>query len=259
MRKSVNIYFNNDISCKDKLETIKKIGYDEFFTGIYDKNEDMSWKDQILYGQSIGLECSMIHCSYFEPDLNYFWKEGKKGEIICDSYISQIEDCFKFTKNFVVHLNGSKSCTLSQTGLKRILKILKICEKYDLNLCVENLYLEKEIPFIFNNILHKNLKICLDYGHRNFLTPSFNLMEDYGKYVSVLHIHDNYGSKDEHLIIGKGSIDWTSVAKGLKDKNSLVLCSEIKTKESKNYYNFLAENFNGLNMLDILIKNVDTK
>ena len=82
MRKSVNIYFNNDISCKDKLETIKKIGYDEFFTGIYDKNEDMSWKDQILYGQSIGLECSMIHCSYFEPDLNYFWKEGKKGEII---------------------------------------------------------------------------------------------------------------------------------------------------------------------------------
>lgn len=252
MKKSVNLYLylnKNNIDSKKKLNSIKKIGYDEFFTGINDKNETLKLKEQIEYAKSIGLSCTMIHCSYKEMELNNFWLDNEEGEKLVENFINQIELCHDYSKNFVVHLNGSKESITSEIGLKRILKILQICEKYDINLCVENLYSDKEIPFIFENIQHKNLKICFDYGHQNFLTPNFDIMKNFGEYVSVLHIHDNFGSIDEHLVIGKGNINWDKVAEDLKNRQDLVLSSEIKIKE-ENYQEILKENLNGLELLN---------
>ena len=77
--------------------------------------------------------------------------------------------------------------------------MLKVCQKFNTNLCIENLYSDQEIPYIFQNIKHKNLKICFDYGHHNFLTPKFDIMKNFGEYVTVLHIHNNNGQTDEHL------------------------------------------------------------
>lgn len=254
MRKCVNLYFSYGIDSKEKIDNIKKLGYDDFFTGMYDAKETMTWKEQIEYAKSIGLGCSMIHCSYVEPKLNNFWLDNEIGDEVCNSYIDQIEKCHAYTKNFVVHLNGSKESIVSEIGLERLKRILKVCEKYDVNLCVENLYSDQEIPYIFKNIHHKNLKICLDYGHKNFLTKDFDIMKDYGKYVTVLHIHDNNGEKDEHKIIGHGNIDWDYVAKGLSDKQDIILSSEIKLPDTKTYVKDLKENLQMLNKLDSLVK-----
>lgn len=249
MKKSVNLYFKNNIDTKNKIILIKNLGYDEFFTGIYDKVETINFVEQIKFAKSIGLDCTMIHCSYKEPELNNFWLENEKGEEITNDLINQIELYHDYSKNFVVHLNSSRESIISEIGLKRILKILQICEKYDINLCIENLYSDKEIPFVFENIQHKNLKICFDYGHQNFLTPNFDIMKNYGEHVSVLHIHDNFGSIDEHLVIGKGNINWNKVAEDLKNRQDLVLSSEIKIKEG-NYQEILKENLNGLELLN---------
>lgn len=46
MKKSVNLYFNYDIDTKEKIDKIKELGYDEFYTGMYDAKETMSWKEQ---------------------------------------------------------------------------------------------------------------------------------------------------------------------------------------------------------------------
>lgn len=255
MKKSINAYFCKEIDSKEKIKAIKNAGYDEFFVGIYKEKETLSWKDQIEYGTKLGLRCSMIHCYYKEHNLNNFWLNNSLGEEVTNSYLKQLEDCHEYTKNFVVHLNGSKESVVSDIGLERIKKLLKVCEKYDVNLCIENLYSEIEIPYIFENIHHRNLKICLDYGHRNFLTPNFDIMKEYGKFVSVLHIHDNYGETDEHLPIYKGNIDWNYVAAGLRDKIDIVLSSEIKLKQPEMYKDILKENLKGLNFLEKLILN----
>lgn len=255
MKKSINAYFCKEIDSKEKIKAIKNAGYDEFFVGIYKEKETLSWKDQIEYGTKLGLRCSMIHCYYKEHNLNNFWLNNSLGEEVTNSYLKQLEDCHEYTKNFVVHLNGSKESVVSEIGLERIKKLLKVCEKYDVNLCIENLYSEIEIPYIFENIHHRNLKICLDYGHRNFLTPDFDIMKEYGKFVSVLHIHDNYGKTDEHLPIYKGNIDWNYVAAGLRDKIDIVLSSEIKLKQPEMYKDILKENLKGLNFLEKLILN----
>ena len=231
MRKtSINLYCNTELDSKYKIDKIKQLGFDEFFTGVYADKETMTAKEQIDYAKSIDLKCTMLHCSYNEPDLNDFWLDTQLGETVYNNYAEQILEHKGYCDNFVVHLNGSFDSQLTETGLNRISKLLDICEESNTNLCIENLYSSKEIPYIFKNIKHPRLKICFDIGHRNFLTPNFDVLEDYGEFVTVLHIHDNHGITDEHLICGEGNIDWEGFAKVITKFPNLVLAAEIKSK-----------------------------
>lgn len=254
MNKSINLYINYNIDAKNKIDCIKETGYEEFYTGCYDVKETLNMEEQLKYAQSIGLKCTMIHCSYVERELNDFWLDNEVGEKVLNNYLSQIERCKGLTKNFVVHLNGSKESIVSEIGLKRINKMLQLCEKYNINLCIENLFSAEEIPFIFKNIKHKNLKICFDIGHKNFLTPEFDLLNDYAKYVTVLHLHDNDGKNDLHQICGTGTIDWEHFAKQANKLNKdVVLSAEIKYAD-EDYEKVIRNNFKALQKLDKLVE-----
>ena len=58
--------------------------------------------------------------------------------------------------------------------------------------------------------------ICWDVGHANISgykqSEQLNVLK--GK-LDVLHIHDNDGVKDKHLLPFDGSVDWDDVASGL--------------------------------------------
>lgn len=229
MKTSMNLYFNNEIDTKTKLDTIKALGFDEFFTGIYDKNETMTFEEQIQYANQIGLHCTMVHCSYYEPELNQFWLAGEIGENIVRDYINQIQRCGDITKNFVVHLNGSKASTVSEIGIERLWRILRACEKFNLNLCIENVFSTEEIPYVFARINHPLLKICYDCGHKNFLTPAFKVCEEFGKHIAVLHLHENDGSDDQHKMITVNSPIFNQLCHELQYVSSgVVLTSELK-------------------------------
>ena len=249
MKKSMNLYFNPTINTKEKLDAIKLLGFDEFFTGIYDTKETMPLKEQIFYAKSIGLKCTMIHCSYNEPKLNNFWLENKEGEQIAIDYINQINLCGDYTKNFVVHLNGSINSITSKIGIERIKKILKNCEKFDINLCIENLYSEKEIPYIFSNISHPLLKICYDTGHKNFLTPNFNICEKYGKYIACLHLHENNGIKDEHKKLSIGSKVFNRLLSEINFIDDRVVLSSEAKYVNDDWKDYLANDLKALTTL----------
>ena len=60
--------------------------------------------------------------------------------------------------------------------------------------------------------------ICLDTGHAHIMgedIPAF--IEKTEKYLIGLHIADNNGREDQHLLPGFGTIEWESVMKALKD------------------------------------------
>lgn len=257
MNKSINLYCNSEISTEEKIKAFKAVGYDDFYTGMYDRKETMAVKEQLEFAKRLGMLGNMMHCSYYEPDLNYFWEDCEIGEKVCDSYIQQIESCEGICKNFVVHLNGAKGSKQTVIGLNRILRILKACEKFDTNLCIENLYSEYEIPYIFKNISHKNLKICYDIGHVNFLTPDFKICEQFGQYITVLHIHENNGIKDEHKPLTVGGKIFKKLANELAylDKN-VTLAAEIKvTKEE--FYSAIKQSLDSFNCLERVVNGVE--
>lgn len=249
MKKSVGLYFNNSKLEYKKIELVKRIGFDEFFSDIYDEGEDLSLKQQCEFGKSLGLNCTMIHCLYNEPDLHYFWEIGDNGDEICEKYCNQIRLIKGLTKNFVVHLNANKNQKQSLIGIERIRQMLSVCDQCDINLCIENLYSETEIPYIFNNIKHEKLKICFDTGHKHFLTPNFEVIKNFYKYVEVLHMHDNHGKSDEHLICGRGNIDWKNFAKELRVIPNIVLSCEARSVDA-DMDEFLREVYNSLTLIE---------
>ena len=251
MRKSIALYCNAEISFEEKIRVFNSVGFDEFFTSIDDKKENICFAEQVKIQKQLGMDGNMVHCHYYEPNLNFFWEKGQIGEDICNDYIRQIEKLGGACKNFVVHFNGDNGVSRqTKIGIKRIKKILKACEKYDTNLCIENLHSAEELPYIFEHINHKNLKICYDTGHKNFLTPNLQICETLGKYVAVLHIHENNGKKDEHKPLTIGGEMFKRLVKELKlVDNNIVLSAEIKIGKD-NFYETIKQTYKSLCELD---------
>ena len=258
MKKSVDLYFKEKGNEKEKILAIKKAGFDEFFTLYDDEGCELTFKEQCVFASSLGLKCTMIHGKYNSSDLHCFWKIGKQGDDVCNFYIHQIEQCSGLTNNFVVHLNADVNQKQTAIGLSRITKMLKACEKYNINLCIENAESEKEIPYIFSKLNHERLKICFDIGHKNCFTPNLDVLNKYGNFVQVLHLHDNHGEKDEHLMCGKGNINWNDFAKQIKVFPNLVLASEVKYLKDKNS-KVLKHIYKSLKKIDNQIKKVRVK
>jgi sugar phosphate isomerase/epimerase len=60
--------------------------------------------------------------------------------------------------------------------------------------------------------------VCLDIGHAHLTDPQNNVGVDAAfellkPRIVQLHLHDNHGSKDDHVWPGSGNIDWTNIAK----------------------------------------------
>ncbi|MCG2825694.1 MAG: sugar phosphate isomerase/epimerase [Thermoplasmatales archaeon] len=119
-------------------------------------------------------------------------------------------------------------------------QISKTAKEYNVTVALENMpnqrittsHSLKELL----EIADSNVEICFDIGHAN---TNNNIGEflDYGKFANV-HIHDNIGKSDSHLVIGKGNIDFRNVLKKLNEKyNGVVVIESRGLKagvESKN-------------------------
>jgi sugar phosphate isomerase/epimerase len=64
---------------------------------------------------------------------------------------------------------------------------------------------------------HPALGICLDTGHRHRHGDVAAAIYQAGRALSTLHIHDNHGQRDEHLLPYDGTIAWPSVVRALRD------------------------------------------
>lgn len=59
--------------------------------------------------------------------------------------------------------------------------------------------------------------VCLDVGHAFLLgqDPAEMIRKLGTKYIKVLHVHDNNGREDQHLMPGLGVMDWESIGRAL--------------------------------------------
>ena len=65
----------------------------------------------------------------------------------------------------------------------------------------------------------ENFRMCLDTGHAQVLnTTPGDAVRLIGKdYLYALHVHDNYGLRDRHWLIGDGVADWKDFGVALRE------------------------------------------
>ena len=77
-----------------------------------------------------------------------------------------------------------------------------------------------------------NVGAVIDTGHRNLCGDPVEALRIVGRRLISLHLHDNHGQQDEHLLPGHGAIDWAGVVGALRDiDNGGVFMYEIGRPE----------------------------
>jgi sugar phosphate isomerase/epimerase len=62
-----------------------------------------------------------------------------------------------------------------------------------------------------------NVGVVIDTGHRSLSGDPAAALRTVGRHLITLHLHDNHGERDEHLLPGQGAIDWVDVMQALRD------------------------------------------
>jgi sugar phosphate isomerase/epimerase len=62
-----------------------------------------------------------------------------------------------------------------------------------------------------------NVGVVIDTGHRNLIGDPAAALRTVGDHLITLHLHDNHGERDEHLLPGRGNIAWGEVNEALRD------------------------------------------
>ena len=126
-------------------------------------------------------------------------------------------------RNMVVHL-GERYDTWSQRTMEFAETALEhlgaFARPLGVRVLVENLLSEPTTPEHLITILDlghlDSIGVCLDLGHAHVTVGVAEAISVLGNRVVSMHVHDNHGTKDEHLWPGDGSIDWGVVREGLK-------------------------------------------
>ena len=125
-------------------------------------------------------------------------------------------------KNLVLHLGeredrwSPRTMEYAETALEHLGAFAR---PLGVRLLVENLLSEATTPEHLMNILQMghlpNVGVCLDMGHAHINQSVAEAIGTLGDRVLSVHVHDNHGTKDEHLWPGDGTIDWPAAAKAL--------------------------------------------
>lgn len=222
MKKGISFYFGYEIPVRERAQIIKKYGFDCVIDNadpsLYSQNGKFKYRMKVL--KEVGLELSSLHCRYRKNELPNFWLPGKRGDKITKNYIKDIKIAKKYGFLCVVaHFVGEYSLI----GEKRLKRILKVCEKTNIPLAVENLSDKTIMDQIFLNNKSDYLKMCYDSGHNNAFNPDVNYFDEYGSKIITLHLHNNDGTSDQHTL--KGNVNWDMIAENLKD--NIILDYEI--------------------------------
>ncbi len=85
---------------------------------------------------------------------------------------------------------------------------------------LENIPNELTVPEklvrLIQTLHYDDVGVCLDLGHAHLDAGVESAIETLKPLIRSIHVHDNHGSKDEHLWPGEGTIDWKHTMEALK-------------------------------------------
>ncbi len=230
----------------------------ELIAGLEEFDNDDGWRSVVYsFGNRAtarGLSLPVCHLPFYMPDpddpiaMPRFLREVRSG--IRAAALLGIPDA-------VIHpivRHSSRRCRDAwfSENLAYLSPLRELAGRLGVRLCIENMvgrpYADHPDEAVFGcraeDILslaeRLDTGVCWDFGHANLsgLCQSAELERLRGR-LRVVHIHDNDGIKDAHLIPGdrpsRGSVDWDDAAEGLRLADFLVTgnrCLDMELKTS---------------------------
>ena len=113
--------------------------------------------------------------------------------------------------------------------------LIPFSEKYGVKIACENMWQynhrkkrivdsvcadPQEFIYYIDSQNSPNMVACMDLGHCELTgRKTADCIRAMGSRIQALHVHDNYGVNDDHLLPGYGKLDWDEIMKALAEIN----------------------------------------
>jgi sugar phosphate isomerase/epimerase len=119
--------------------------------------------------------------------------------------------------SFVAPDMAEKSVIAAKKSLRSLDRIMA---EYGIKVAVENMpnldFMLGSTPQELADLVEgTELGVCFDIGHANTVGDIDGFIELLGDRFVNLHIHDNQGERDDHMVLGEGNIDFPATIKKL--------------------------------------------
>lgn len=228
---------------KDRFLKIAQCGFsaidyqladtDSAFYSMSDGELENKMRSERQESERAGIEISQVHGPWRYPPEDS--TEENRAERMEKMKKSIVMTHFLGCKNWVVHpimpygteeLDTDHAQKTWDLNLKFMSELLEFAKKYDVTICLENMPMRNfsmakpaQILKFVRTMNDEQFKICLDTGHVAVF-PELNLgnvVRELGNELRVMHVHDNMGDTDSHLMPTRGCIDWNELADSLKE------------------------------------------
>lgn len=244
---AIGVLYNKKCDTYETIDAICEAGFKNVFLQWYDKeNWSLNQEEQYKYVEKKGLNVIFAHLGY--DNINDIWlseEEYEKKECHnVERYKKDLDDLHNLgIKLVVMHLTSKfKAPPFCETGLNRIKEIVSYAETLGIKIAFENTKIKGYVEYVLSNIKNNNVGVCYDIGHDHAHfndTYNFDLFKDR---ILAVHLHDNHGDDDEHLLPMDGNIDYENKINGLKE-NGYKGYTTLEVNYPKNYLNMDIKEF----------------
>lgn len=195
-----------EIAEEERLRAVRAAGFDAVMIHWQEENQIDACRryDAVLRA---GL---MVHTVHFPQETAAeLWRDGEAGDRVTDQMVQALREAGeRKIAHMVVHTTRRlETPEPNEYGLRRFARAAEAAEKYGVNLAVENTRFLRYNQYLFDRIDSPRLRFCYDCGHNHCFTPAEDALERFGDRMVTTHLHDNHGLRDEHLLIGEGTVD----------------------------------------------------
>ncbi|UCG68244.1 MAG: sugar phosphate isomerase/epimerase [Thermoplasmata archaeon] len=165
---------------------------------------------------------------------------------IRESSIAQIEDSIRISSELDIRLvtihPGYKSPLgayfagkIEETNKKSLKELDRAGEEHGVVLALENIpkmwiSLCSDADEMKGLIEGTNLKICFDLGHAH-ISDAVKGFLDLKENIANLHLHDNHGDKDRHMILGEGNVPFTEILRALRGYEDIFVIESMNLEQ----------------------------
>ncbi|MBN1968350.1 MAG: sugar phosphate isomerase/epimerase [Candidatus Delongbacteria bacterium] len=199
-------WFGIDLPFEQRIKLIKKAGFDATSIWLGDEEKSCISDDfaSIVHQNNLYLENA--HAPYNKANL--LWNRNSVNHAI-DEYSKCIEYCSKNRiEILVIHPSkGNYKIENNECGLDALSVLTTFGKKNNVRIAVENTRQNHILDLIFENL--NDIYFCFDSSHDNLYSEKkFALLTKFSDRLICVHLSDNHGIKDDHILPFEGVIDW---------------------------------------------------
>ena len=208
-----NWFGYRDLTHAEGFRLIRQAGFDGVLLWWATMPGGEDHRKQPALARREGLFIENLHAN--DEQANDFWADTQAGQAVYEYYLQSLDDCAALeVPTLVVHAANGEAPPTSEIGLDRFARLMERAERRNVNLALENMRRGSQMAqtaMLLERFVSKHLGFCFDNGHhhaRRLRTPEADLLARFGHRLMALHLNDNHGVDDEHLLPFDGTIGW---------------------------------------------------